>query len=70
MSIIPKKGGKERPADPKGHEEPGQDFWQKQSDIDRFVSETRTRKMIQEVCLPMLENQTSLQAKLTGEVDK
>ena len=66
---IEKKGTKVRASDAHG-EEPNQEFWQRQSDIDRFVNETRTRKMIQEVCLPMLENQKSLQAKLSGDVDK
>ena len=64
------KESKAKPKEPKVEEDPDKEFWEKQGDLDRFVNETRTRKMIQEVCLPMLENQTSLQAKLTQEVDK
>ena len=69
MASIPKKKA-ERTSAAQSNDGAGGDFWKQQSDMDRFAQETRTRKMIQEVCLPMLDNQTSLQAKLSQDVEK
>ena len=71
MSKLPNKvQGKHLVKDKDDDSPADKDFWKQQTDMDRFASETRTRKMIQEVCLPMLENQQTLQNKLDKEVDK
>lgn len=46
------------------------DFWQKQNDIDKFVTETRTRKVISTIFEPLMDNQTLLQQKIEFEITK
>ena len=43
-------------------------FWQRQNEVDRFSNDTRTRKIIQEVTLPILDNQLHLQNKIDFDI--
>ena len=45
-------------------------FWNKQNEVDRFATDTRTRKIIQEVTMPILDNQLSLQNKIEFDIMK
>ena len=31
-------------------------FWQRQNDVERFTQETKTRKLIQDLVMPILDN--------------
>ena len=41
-----------------------------QAGLDRFAAETRTRKVIQDMLFPVLENQAALQAKIQHDIDR
>lgn len=43
-------------------------FWQRQNDVERFTQETKTRKLIQDLVMPILDNQTSIHQKIEFDV--
>lgn len=44
-------------------------FWKKQNDMDKFVTETRTRKVIQTIFEPLMNNQIDMQTKIEYDVE-
>ena len=58
MSVINKRKQIEEQLG--GYVPPDEEFYKEQNDIDRFVNETKTRKMFTEMYEPLVENQATI----------